>query len=73
MHGQYPGPKPFREGGNFRNKGHALPLGCSLAGTGLGLFCNVFLSITRIGQQYEQLSCSHTEEMTSCFVAAAQC
>lgn len=53
MHGQYPGPKPCSEGDNFRNKQHALPLGCSLGGTDLRLFCNVFLSITRIGQQYE--------------------
>lgn len=47
------GPKPCSEGDNFRNKQHALPLGCSLGGTDLRLFCSVFLSITRIGQQYE--------------------
>lgn len=53
MHGQYPGPKSYSEEDNFRSKWHALPPGCSLAGTDLGLFCSVFLSITRIGQQYE--------------------
>lgn len=53
MHGQYPGPKSYSEGDNFRSKWHALPRGCSLAEADLGLFRSVFLSITRTGQQYE--------------------
>lgn len=51
--GKCPELKPCSKGDHFRNKQPALPLARSLAGTALGLFCSVFLSITRLGQQCE--------------------